>query len=124
MTAPFDHCQFDLRPGLAGSAQADAFCAALFAMSMDDPEEAPVMQLEGIAKGWGPPREDGYDAMGRATADGPLVAFAAGAHARCAPVPLARDPVGEKNDEGGVRDERRRDGRARKPGDSSGVSRE
>ena len=71
---PFDHCQFDALPSLS-DAKRTAFSDALFAMRMDDENEARVMQQEGIQKQWERPREEGYDAMRAALADEPAVPF-------------------------------------------------
>jgi ABC-type phosphate/phosphonate transport system substrate-binding protein len=71
----FDHCQFDAMPTIS-AAKRDAFQSALFAMSMDKPEEAAVMKLEGIRKTWEQPREEGYASMHAALAAEPAdVAF-------------------------------------------------
>jgi len=71
---PFNHCQFDALPSLP-PAKRDAFERALFAMSMSDPDQARVLQLEGIKERWVKPDESGYEAMRAALADEPSVPF-------------------------------------------------
>ena len=60
-TPGFDHCMFDALPSLP-RAKAEAFQAALFAMSWEDPAHRVILELEGL-KQWMPPREEGYDSL-------------------------------------------------------------
>ena len=64
---PFDHCQFDAMPTLDAEKR-DAFTRALFAMTMEDPEQCKLMQLEGIREKWEAPRDEGYRSMQAAIA--------------------------------------------------------
>jgi ABC-type phosphate/phosphonate transport system substrate-binding protein len=64
-TSPgFDHCMFDALPTLS-PAKRQGFERALFAMKWDDPRHRQILELEGL-KEWMPPREQGYDSLGRA----------------------------------------------------------
>jgi len=63
----FDHCQFD---ALEASWKTEAFTKALFAMDMQNPAHTEVMRLEGIAKSWARPREEGYTIVRRALRSG------------------------------------------------------
>jgi phosphonate transport system substrate-binding protein len=66
-TAPFDHCNFTVSPG-APEEQVARFGQLLLAMSWDDPEVRPLLELEGL-RAWVPGRTSGYDALVRATDD-------------------------------------------------------
>ena len=66
-TAPFDHCNFTVSPGAPAQAIA-RFGELLLAMSWDDPEVRPLLELEGL-KTWLPGRVSGYDALVRAVDD-------------------------------------------------------
>ncbi|MBC7857274.1 MAG: PhnD/SsuA/transferrin family substrate-binding protein [Burkholderiaceae bacterium] len=66
-TGNFDHCNFTVSPG-APEAQIARFTELLLAMSWDDPDVRPLLELEGL-KTWLPGRTSGYDALIRATDD-------------------------------------------------------
>lgn len=66
-TANFDHCNFTASPGAPEPALA-RFVELLLAMSWDDPEVRPLLELEGL-KAWLPGRTSGYDALIRAADD-------------------------------------------------------
>ncbi|WP_167230688.1 phosphate/phosphite/phosphonate ABC transporter substrate-binding protein [Massilia rubra] len=66
-TAPFDHCNFTVSPG-APAERIARFGELLLAMSWDDPEVRPLLELEGL-KTWLPGRTSGYDALVRAVDD-------------------------------------------------------
>ncbi|WP_167239380.1 phosphate/phosphite/phosphonate ABC transporter substrate-binding protein [Massilia genomosp. 1] len=66
-TAPFDHCNFTVSPGAPAETIA-RFGELLLAMSWDDPEVRPLLELEGL-KTWLPGRTSGYDALVRAVDD-------------------------------------------------------
>jgi phosphonate transport system substrate-binding protein len=66
-TAPFDHCNFTVSPG-APEAQVARFGELLMAMSWDDPQVRPLLELEGL-RTWVAGRTSGYDALVRATDD-------------------------------------------------------
>jgi len=57
-TAPFDHCNFTVLDG-APEEQVARFVELLMAMSYDDPEVRPLLDLEGL-KAWRPGRTGGY----------------------------------------------------------------
>ena len=65
----FDHCQFDALA--AHSDKLNAFYTALHGMDYNDPQQQPIMELEGIRRSWAKPRQEGYDivrqAMGLST---------------------------------------------------------
>jgi phosphonate transport system substrate-binding protein len=60
----YHHCMFTTRPGL-DAALAQRFAEALFAMSFENPEHRPILEMEGL-KAWVPPRLDGYESLERA----------------------------------------------------------
>ena len=66
----FDHCQFDTLTSTVEdgqqSSKIDAFYNTLHNMNFDDPEQQPVMKLEGIRRSWAKPRQEGYDIVRRA----------------------------------------------------------
>lgn len=66
-TEPFDHCNFTVSPGAPAEGIA-RFNELLLAMSWDDPEVRPLLELEGL-KTWLPGRVSGYDALVRAVDD-------------------------------------------------------
>jgi phosphonate transport system substrate-binding protein len=66
-SANFDHCNFTASPG-APEPQLARFVELLLAMSWDDPEVRPLLELEGL-KAWLPGRTSGYDALIRAADD-------------------------------------------------------
>ncbi|NHZ39438.1 phosphate/phosphite/phosphonate ABC transporter substrate-binding protein [Massilia aquatica] len=66
-TEPFDHCNFTVSPG-APADKIARFNELLLAMSWDDPEVRPLLELEGL-KTWLPGRVSGYDALVRAVDD-------------------------------------------------------
>lgn len=66
-TANYDHCNFTISPGAPEAAVA-RFGALLLAMSWDDPQVRPLLELEGL-KAWLPGRTSGYDALIRAVDD-------------------------------------------------------
>jgi phosphonate transport system substrate-binding protein len=66
-TGHFDHCNFTVSPG-APAAQIARFTELLLAMSWDDPQVRPLLELEGL-KAWLPGRTSGYDLLIRATDD-------------------------------------------------------
>ncbi len=79
-TEPYDHCNFtvldDAPPAVTRLRE------LLLAMSYDDPEVRPLLDLEGLTR-WLPGRTSGYRALARAvTASGWLAAWAAGRAAR------------------------------------------
>lgn len=57
-TAPFDHCNVTVGPAAAGEL-VERFHALLMAMSYDDPEVRPLMELEGLTE-WRDGRVEGY----------------------------------------------------------------
>lgn len=65
-TPPFDHCNFTTSPG-APAALMDRFQTLLMAMSFDDPQVRPLLELEGLRE-WRPGRTSGYDGLARAVA--------------------------------------------------------
>lgn len=66
-TGNFDHCNFTVSPG-ADKEQIVRFTELLLAMSWDDAEVRPLLELEGL-KQWLPGRTSGYDLLIRATDD-------------------------------------------------------
>jgi len=63
-TPPYDHCNFTVGPG--GPADlVERFRSLLLAMSYDDPDVRPLLDLEGL-KAWRPGRTSGYDQLERA----------------------------------------------------------
>ncbi|MDX8380107.1 MAG: PhnD/SsuA/transferrin family substrate-binding protein [Gallionella sp.] len=66
-TAPFDHCNFTVSPD-ADETQIARFTELLLAMSWDDPDVRPLLELEGL-KAWLPGRTSGYDLLIRAVDD-------------------------------------------------------
>lgn len=66
-TEPFDHCNFTVSPG-APAEKIARFNELLLAMSWDDPDVRPLLELEGL-KTWLPGRVSGYDALVRAVDD-------------------------------------------------------
>ena len=65
-TQPFDHCNFTALEGSREDELAD-FRTILLAMSHDDPETRPLMDLEGL-RAWRPGRTAGYEPLRRALA--------------------------------------------------------
>jgi ABC-type phosphate/phosphonate transport system substrate-binding protein len=63
-TAPYDHCNFTVLED-APSALIEEFSRLLFAMSYDNPQVRPLLDLEGL-KAWLPGRTEGYAALERA----------------------------------------------------------
>ncbi|HZT57773.1 MAG TPA: phosphate/phosphite/phosphonate ABC transporter substrate-binding protein [Pyrinomonadaceae bacterium] len=63
-TAPYDHCNFTVGPG-APSRLVSRFRELLLAMSYDDAEVRPLLDLEGL-KSWREGRLQGYEALERA----------------------------------------------------------
>lgn len=63
---PYDHCNMTAGPAVARD-HADAFAARLLAMSYDDPELRPLLDLEGLTK-WVAPRTEGYRPLAQAVA--------------------------------------------------------
>lgn len=66
-TGLYDHCNFTVSPD-APAAQIARFTELLLAMSWDDPDVRPLLELEGL-KAWLPGRTSGYDALIRAVDD-------------------------------------------------------
>jgi phosphonate transport system substrate-binding protein len=66
-TAAFDHCNMTSGPTL-DPRTADAFRDMLLAMSWDDPQVRPLLELEGL-KVWQPGRDSGYALLERAVTD-------------------------------------------------------
>ncbi len=66
-TGNYDHCNFTVSPG-ADDAQIARFTELLLAMSWDDEEVRPLLELEGL-KQWLPGRTSGYDLLIRAVDD-------------------------------------------------------
>lgn len=66
-TGNYDHCNFTVSPG-ADERQIERFTELLLAMSWDDPQVRPLLELEGL-KTWLPGRTSGYDLLIRATDD-------------------------------------------------------
>ena len=66
-TGNYDHCNFTVSPG-ADERQIARFTELLLAMSWDDPQVRPLLELEGL-KTWLPGRTSGYDLLIRATDD-------------------------------------------------------
>ncbi|HEY0295654.1 MAG TPA: PhnD/SsuA/transferrin family substrate-binding protein [Bordetella sp.] len=66
-TGAFDHCNMTSGPALDPKA-ADAFRDILLAMSWDDPQVRPLLELEGL-KVWQPGRDTGYALLERAVTD-------------------------------------------------------
>jgi len=60
-TPAYDHCNFTVGPA-APPALVDRFHALLMAMSYDDPEVRPLMELEGL-KAWHDGRVEGYQPL-------------------------------------------------------------
>ncbi|HEY7375346.1 MAG TPA: PhnD/SsuA/transferrin family substrate-binding protein [Polyangia bacterium] len=67
---PYDHCVFDAAPA-ADPALCQAFAAALFAMSWDDPRHRRALELEGLHQ-WLPARDSGYAPLRAALARFPI----------------------------------------------------
>ena len=66
-TEPFDHCNMTVGP--AGSKPlVDGFVARLLAMSYDDPDVRPLLDLEGLTR-WLPARLEGYQALNDAVTE-------------------------------------------------------
>ena len=63
-TPPYDHCNFTVRVG-APAEVVDRFVELLLAMSYDDPEVRPLLDLEGL-KEWRRGRTSGYAQLERA----------------------------------------------------------
>jgi ABC-type phosphate/phosphonate transport system substrate-binding protein len=63
-TAPFDHCNFTILDD-APAAPVRRFVDLLRAMSYDDPQVRPLLDMEGLRQ-WLPGRTSGYDALNRA----------------------------------------------------------
>jgi phosphonate transport system substrate-binding protein len=63
-TAPYDHCNFTVLED-APRDRVERFTALLLAMSYDDPEVRPLLDLEGL-KVWRPGRTSGYAQLERA----------------------------------------------------------
>lgn len=61
-TAPFDHCNFTVVTGRVPQARLERFTTLLRSMSPDDPELAPLLQLEGVNH-WLPGRTDCYERL-------------------------------------------------------------
>jgi ABC-type phosphate/phosphonate transport system substrate-binding protein len=57
-TGRFDHCNFTVTD-TAPATQVERFQQLLLAMSADDPEVRPLLELEGL-RAWLPGRTDGY----------------------------------------------------------------
>lgn len=66
-TGSYDHCNFTVSPS-ANEEQIARFTELLLAMSWDDPQVRPLLELEGL-KSWLPGRTSGYDLLIRATDD-------------------------------------------------------
>lgn len=66
-TGHYDHCNFTVSPG-ADENQIARFTELLLAMSWDDPQVRPLLELEGL-KTWLPGRTSGYGLLIRATDD-------------------------------------------------------
>ena len=64
-TAPYDHCNFTVLDGAPGTIA--RFRELLYAMSYDDPQVRPLLDLEGL-KAWLPGRTTGYGLLERAVA--------------------------------------------------------
>lgn len=63
---PFDHCQFDSLLTSKNEEYLNTFGEAILGMDMNDPQQGPLMKLEGIEKRWVGPRQSGYDIVRRA----------------------------------------------------------
>ena len=63
-TAPYDHCNFTILDG-APTELIGKFRELLLAMSYDDPQLRPLLDMEGL-KAWLPGRTTGYAALARA----------------------------------------------------------
>jgi phosphonate transport system substrate-binding protein len=63
-TAPYDHCNFTILDG-APTELVGKFRELLLAMSYDDPQLRPLLDMEGL-KAWLPGRTTGYAALARA----------------------------------------------------------
>jgi ABC-type phosphate/phosphonate transport system substrate-binding protein len=63
-TEPFDHCNFTVLDD-APTGLVERFVAVLLAMSFDDPQVRPLLELEGLTR-WMPGRASGYGALNRA----------------------------------------------------------
>ena len=63
-TEPYDHCNFTVAPA-APDGLVSRFRSLLLAMSYDDPEVRPLLDLEGL-KAWREGRLEGYEALERA----------------------------------------------------------
>jgi ABC-type phosphate/phosphonate transport system substrate-binding protein len=63
-TTPYDHCNFTVLDNTKAP-QIEQFEKLLFAMSYDDPELRPLLDMEGLKK-WLPGRTSGYAALQRA----------------------------------------------------------
>lgn len=66
-TPPYDHCNFTVAAS-APEALVARFCSLLLAMSYDDPEVRPLLDLEGL-KAWRPARTSGYAQLERAVGE-------------------------------------------------------
>lgn len=66
-TGNYDHCNFTASPG-ASENQIARFTKLLLAMSWEDPQVRPLLELEGL-KIWLPGRTSGYDLLIRAVDD-------------------------------------------------------
>lgn len=67
-TAPYDHCNFTVITATASdklSAQTQQFRELLLAMSYEDPQVRPLLDMEGL-RAWRPGRTSGYKALARA----------------------------------------------------------
>jgi phosphonate transport system substrate-binding protein len=64
-TQPYDHCNFTVLDGAPG--EIARFGELLHAMSYDDPQIRPLLDLEGL-KAWLPGRTTGYAQLERAVA--------------------------------------------------------
>jgi phosphonate transport system substrate-binding protein len=60
-TPPYDHCNFTVT-GAAPAALVERFRALLLAMSYDDPEVRPLLDMEGL-RAWRPGRIEGYQRL-------------------------------------------------------------
>jgi ABC-type phosphate/phosphonate transport system substrate-binding protein len=63
-TEPFDHCNFTVLDDAPGDL-VERFVALLLAMSFEDPQVRPLLELEGLNR-WMPGRTTGYGALNRA----------------------------------------------------------
>ena len=68
-TPPYDHCNFTVASGAAASSPlVKEFARLLLAMSYDDPEVRPLLDLEGLTE-WRPGRTSGYGPLEAAVAE-------------------------------------------------------